>query len=110
MDIRASLAREKSAKVGQAAFDKREYETTVSDTIRVGCRSGETLVVGGLRQTRVEKRTVPVPVLSELPVVGDSMRYRTSEAIEEELVIVVTPTVLGRAPSTQGSRNASRVD
>ena len=64
---------------------------------QAACRlaPGETLVVGGLRQKRMESRSVPFPLLNGLPVVGPSCTYESNETVEEELVVVVTPTLHG---------------
>jgi hypothetical protein len=91
LEVRATLGRAKLGPPATRNWDRVEYETTISDAIRVRCDSGETLVVGGLRQALKWPRTAPVPLLSSLPVVGDRFSFTADESYEEELVVVITP-------------------
>jgi hypothetical protein len=91
LSISAAMSRIKTAKATQGTFEEREYERTVSDKTQVVCQPGESLVVGGLKQKRTEIQRESVPFLSCLPVAGPSMTYVSHKAIEEELLVVVTP-------------------
>lgn len=75
-------------------IDRRDLDTMV----RV--RDGETIVIGGLIQRRVEKRRVGVPLLKEVPLL--KYLFSTVREVEErgELVIFITPTIVaGTAPA-----------
>jgi len=75
-------------------IDRRDLDTMV----RV--RDGETIVIGGLIQRRVEKRRVGVPLLKDVPLL--KYLFSTVREVEErgELVIFITPTIVaGTAPA-----------
>lgn len=73
----------------QPIIDERETETTVR------LREGETLVIGGLIQSRKQLSTRGVPVLGRIPYLGRFFRNQVESEGKYELTIVLTPTVLG---------------
>jgi TonB family protein len=63
-------------------------------------RSGETIVIAGLLQTKDEESVNQVPGLGGMPVVGRLFRSPANEGEETELVIAVTPELAGRETET----------
>jgi MSHA biogenesis protein MshL len=81
---------EKTAPDGKSTFpllSVRETDTTV----RV--RDGETIIIAGLIQERIEESYTGVPVLQSLPLMGGLFRYKTGVKRNAELVIMITPTL-----------------
>jgi MSHA type pilus biogenesis protein MshL len=81
---------EKTAPDGKSTFpllSVRETDTTV----RV--RDGETIIIAGLMQERIEESYTGVPVLQSLPLMGGLFRYKTGVKRNSELVIMITPTL-----------------
>jgi MSHA type pilus biogenesis protein MshL len=73
-------------------IDRREVDTFA----RV--RPGETIVIGGLIQTRSEEIRSGVPLLMHIPLLGNL--FARTERIEEksELVVFITPTIVAGQP------------
>lgn len=103
MNIRpvvTSVARIESIKLEDGTIasapviDRRETDTM----IRV--RGGETVVIGGLMQTRREKNTSGVPILKDIPGIGKVFTSVDDETTKDELVIFLTPTILAGSAST----------
>lgn len=65
---------------------------TVQTTVRV--RNGETLVIGGLLGENETQAVRKVPVLGDLPVLGQLFRRDATDKSRSELVIVLTATVV----------------
>ncbi|HUF66560.1 MAG TPA: secretin N-terminal domain-containing protein, partial [Gemmatimonadaceae bacterium] len=65
-------------------------------------RGGETIVIGGLTQTRRDKSTSGVPGLSRLPGIGGLFGTRSEVEEKDELVIFLTPTIIVGAQRTAG--------
>jgi general secretion pathway protein D len=63
----------------------REAETIV----RV--KSGETVVIGGLLQDQDTKTLTKVPILGDIPLIGQLFRNHSTEHIRQEVVVFVTP-------------------
>ena len=60
----------------------------------VELREGQTLAIAGLLQTSTNARTVRVPGLGDLPIVGPWFSSNRIETVETELVVLVTPELV----------------
>jgi pilus assembly protein CpaC len=66
----------------------RRTATTVS------LRSGEYLVIGGLKQTEHTKNVDRIPFLGAVPILGWFFSHSVTDTQERELLVVVSPQVL----------------
>lgn len=73
-------------------------ENRETDTI-VRARSGETIVIGGLTQNRIENTQTGVPGLQNIPLVGGLFKGKKSTTSKSELVIFITPSIVVGQPS-----------
>jgi len=55
---------------------------------------GETLVIGGLIRSEDIERITRIPILSELPLVGNLFILRSRTHKETELIVFLTPHVI----------------
>jgi general secretion pathway protein D len=69
-------------------FTNRSAETVVT------VKDGETVVIGGLIQTTEDERETKVPVMGDLPYVGNLFRATTSSRRRTELLMVLTVNVI----------------
>ncbi len=69
-------------------FSKRSAETVVT------VKDGETVVIGGLIQTQEDQRETKVPILGDIPVVGNLFRATQNTRRRTELLIVLTVNVI----------------
>jgi pilus assembly protein CpaC len=94
-DVRAELSdidAANSVSIGNGvlpAVKTRWVETTIF------VKKGGTLVIAGLLQETEGKVTIGVPVLSEIPLLGELFKHTEFQRKNNELVIFVTPRVLG---------------
>ncbi len=65
-------------------------------------KNGETMVLGGVTRKNETNNTNRVPVLSELPIVGQFFRSLVRNRTTSELLIFVTPTVIDDGDTTFG--------
>ena len=81
---------------------------TADTTVRM--RNGETLVIGGLSETLVigglineeeQKRLQKVPFLSNIPLLGELFKNRTTSKTKTEVLMILTPhlTDAGESPA-----------
>ena len=76
-------------------------DTRESDTM-ARMRAGETIIIGGLMQTRTERVRSGVPVLSSIPLLGRLFTRYSDVEKKAELVIFLTPTIIaGQPPAAQ---------
>ena len=93
---------------GSPAFSKRSSKTSVV------VEDGQSLVLGGIIQNRVEKTHTGIPFLSRLPLLGYLFRNTKDSVTKTELLILVTPHVIaspeeGRALTQQFERRIESV-
>jgi pilus assembly protein CpaC len=65
--------------------DTRKAHTTVE------MRQGQTLAIAGLLQLQMEGNTGRIPGVGDLPIIGPFFSNTTSNRIEKELIVLVTP-------------------
>jgi len=73
-----------------------------STTVRV--KDGETIVVGGLTQKQDYYTTRKIPILGDIPVLGQFFRSKSRSSANTDLVILITPRVLtdsGHLPNAE---------
>lgn len=64
----------------------------------------ETVVIGGLIQTRTEEKDRGVPVLMHIPLIGRLFRSDEDRLARRELVVMITPRILAPAQAAAYSR------
>ena len=83
---------------------KREANTTVT------VKDGETVVLGGLIEENSERRDMKVPLLGDIPVLGALFRSETEKRSRTELLIVLTPHVVGSDNGDLADETRRRID
>jgi type IV pilus assembly protein PilQ len=64
----------------------------VTTTVRV--RNGEPFVVGGLFSEQKNRSVTKIPIISEIPFLGELFKIRNESTTDTEVVIVVVPYIL----------------
>jgi general secretion pathway protein D len=73
---------------GYPTISQREAETSAS------VRDGETFVIGGLTQDNEIKSEFKVPILGDIPLLGELFSLEKSTRSKTELYIVITPHIV----------------
>ncbi|WP_185829141.1 type II secretion system protein GspD [Sphingomonas ginkgonis] len=76
---------------GFPTISQREAETSAT------VRNGDSFVIGGLTQEDVINTKTKVPLLGDIPLVGQAFRTDRSTRAKTELYIIVTPHVIRRS-------------
>ncbi|MPN22845.1 hypothetical protein SDC9_170230 [bioreactor metagenome] len=63
----------------------------------IALSSGQTMAIGGLISSQASKDIYKVPLLGNLPVIGNLFKSTSFTRNETELVILVTPTIVDPA-------------
>ncbi|NOT02856.1 MAG: hypothetical protein HOP29_19830 [Phycisphaerales bacterium] len=71
-----------------AVFSERTAETTVT------IKDGETVILGGLITEDIQNSVVKIPLLGDIPYIGNLFRTTTKNSNKTELLIVLTVNVL----------------
>jgi len=86
---------------GYPTISQREAETSAS------VRDGETFVIGGLTQDNVLTTRSRVPILGDVPLLGNLFRVHRSTVSKTELYIVITPHIVRHRRFEQASGDAA---
>jgi general secretion pathway protein D len=86
---------------GYPTISQRQAETSAS------VRDGETFVIGGLAQENVLKTRSKVPLLGDVPLLGQAFRVEKSTSSKTELYIVITPRIVRHRRFEQLDREAA---
>ncbi|GHB11822.1 type II and III secretion system protein family protein [Salinicola rhizosphaerae] len=97
MEVRPEVSSIASDNVQIAGYDVPSLQVRRADTvIEVG--SGQTFAIAGLFQRQASNEIERVPVLGDIPILGQLFRSRRFQRNETELVILITPYLV--APSS----------
>jgi general secretion pathway protein D len=75
---------------GYPTISQREAETSAT------VRDGDSFVIGGLTQDETISSKSKVPVLGDIPIVGEAFRNERTTRSKTELYIIVTPHIVHR--------------
>ena len=56
--------------------------------------NGETIIIGGIYQEEVSKGTTKVPILGDIPILGNLFKKKSSRESRVELLIFLTPKII----------------
>lgn len=87
LDIRQDQVSQLSTAQGPA-IETRELNT------RVTVDPGETLVLGGIYESKEEEIETGIPGLSSIPIIGRAFQTRQHRAFKSELLVFISPRVL----------------
>ncbi|HEX2837508.1 MAG TPA: hypothetical protein VHN77_05215 [Phycisphaerales bacterium] len=86
-------------------------EITNELTTNVLVRDGQTVVLGGLFREKVESTRRQVPLLGDIPIIGQAFRGNQDDMNRNEIIFLITPTILNDTLiADAGARGADYVD
>jgi len=106
LDLRqqvSSVAGPVSSTNGELVVNKREIRTTVT----VG--DGEIIALGGLLDDAERRTLEKVPLLGDVPLLGELFRSRSKSHVKTNLMVFIRPTIL-RSGAERAALTARRMD
>jgi type IV pilus assembly protein PilQ len=76
-------------------------KTEVKTNIMV--KDGKTIVLGGLFQEETQHNTSQVPLLGDIPILGQLFRSTNDESKRTELIVLITPHIIGDPEQADGA-------
>ncbi len=110
--IRMELRPQVSEAVIRDANDATGAAVTIPDEItnelmtNVIVRDGQTIVLGGLFRESTESARRQVPLLGDIPVIGTAFRGHDDETERNEIIFLVTPTIMNDTALSEGGVRA----
>jgi len=87
---------------GNVSVDRRSIETEIA------VQSGKTVLLGGLIRETQQEGEAGVPGLSKIPLIGKFFGKSSNAMQRQELLVLITPTVIDSAESAQSLTNDYR--
>ena len=94
MNVKPEQSFKSDEEQGQPIIDSRKAETNLL------VKDGETIIIGGLRQTKDNVTFDKVPIMGDIPFFGLFFRQKITAKIETELVLFVTPHIIRESTMT----------
>lgn len=106
--INSAVHTEVSNMSGQSVNGQPIIATRSADSV-VSLNSGTPIVIGGLMDSTESKTVSKIPLLGDIPILGEFFKHTSSTRDKRELVIVVTPYIveedeISRSPMSQSMR------
>jgi general secretion pathway protein D len=77
-----------SSGIDSPTIQQRKMESTIA------VQNGETIVLGGLIRDRLEEGTTAVPVLGDIPILGNLFKSTDNASSRTELLVLIKPQVV----------------
>lgn len=84
---------------GNADTSKKEIKTTAI------LNNGESVIIGGLIENRVESTNQKVPLLGDIPLFGELFKNKVNNTKKNNLVVIVTPYMIPKTKDITFVRN-----
>lgn len=84
----SSVVRTTTSGINSPTIQQRKVQT------RVAVNDGEALIIGGLIQERKTNQRGQVPILGEIPILGNAFKNKTNTIERTELVIFIRPKIV----------------
>ena len=67
---------------------------TREETTTALVKDGQTVVIGGLKKEEISQQVNKIPLLGDIPLLGELFKFRGESTINSELVIFITPKLI----------------
>ena len=105
--IRMELSPEQSTSFFTGSDNDIPNKTTTNIITNVMVKDGQTIVLGGLFQEETTSGFDQVPVVGDIPVLGELFKGETDTSTRTELIVLITPHIINTPDEADG---ASRLD
>lgn len=85
---------------GQAVNGQPIIATRRADSV-INLTSGSPIVIGGLMDSSETKVVQKIPILGDIPIIGEFFKHTSKSKDKREIIIVVTPYLVGADENSQ---------
>ena len=85
-------------------------ETSAELSTNIMVKDGQTIVVGGLFRDVVSSTKSQVPLLGDIPVLGEFFKSTTDNTIRQEVIILLTTHIIDTPAELEGDKRAADVE
>ncbi|MEL7087035.1 MAG: type II secretion system secretin GspD [Planctomycetota bacterium] len=107
-----NLAQELSALTETTIAISNDFDAVVVNTrsleTQVAVADGQTVVIGGLIQDSLNEVVTKVPLLGDIPIIGNLFRRTESTKVKTELLVFLTPEVISEPGELEATSSRIR--
>ena len=107
--ITSAIHTEVSSLSGQSSNGYPIIFTRRADTVMT-LESGSTIVIGGLMDSSESKVITKIPLLGDIPIIGEFFKHTSKSRDKRELIILITPYILNDYGTTFADMSDSMKD
>lgn len=96
-----SVVHAEVSNIGGQAVNGQPIITTRSADSVISINSGSSIVIGGLMDSSETKTVSKIPLLGDIPILGEFFKHTSKSRDKRELIIVVTPHIVGAQENSQ---------
>ena len=85
-------------------------ETTAELSANIMVKDGQTVVIGGLFRDSVTSSKRQVPLLGDIPIIGELFKGTTNSTVRQEVIILLTPHIIDNLDELEGDKRAADVE
>jgi type II secretory pathway component GspD/PulD (secretin) len=106
MEIRPEQSNGEIKNYGDAYLPNKSKTEVVTNVM---VRDGQTIVLGGLFKESTNLSRSQVPILGDIPIIGELFRGVSDSSSRVELIILITPHIIQRPEQAQGAERLEDV-
>ncbi len=106
-NIRLEINPERSE--GGINDDSLPWETTTEVKSNIMVKDGRTVVIGGLFKDKTDLSRSQVPLVGDIPVVGEAFKKVKDQVIRTELIVLITPHIIHDPSNSNGDARMADV-
>ena len=96
-----SIIHAEVSNISNQAVNGQPIITTRSADSMINVSSGGTIVIGGLMDSSEIKNVQKIPLLGDIPILGEFFKHTSKSRDKRELIILVTPRIVGEEDAGQ---------
>jgi type IV pilus assembly protein PilQ len=85
-------------------------ETTAELSANIMVKDGQTVVIGGLFRDSVTSSKSQVPLLGNIPIIGELFKGTSDSSVRQEVIILLTPHIIDNLDELEGDKRAADVE
>ena len=94
MDVAPTISSLSSSTVAVSKDFNAQVINNRSASTSVSVQDGQTVVIGGLISTEDDERVTKIPLLGDIPYIGQVFRKTKKKRVRSELLVILTPHVI----------------
>lgn len=101
--------KDSSAVIRNLGTSSAPDETSAELVSNIIVKDGETIIIGGLFRNSITNKKSQVPLLGNIPVVGTAFSSTADEGKREEVIVLLTPHIIGEPSQAMGAERSDDV-